>query len=152
MNDTHDNAADDRAMLEKLTRKRKQVMLIAGPRTCDWHEQEIEVDKGSGGRTELDSLQSLVGGLIEALPIDPARATVYLNEEGKLLGLPPTALWVSDDGSTLLDVLCGPLVVMGPVDGEGNTLGLTPEALAYVRAVVQPAVREPEMHFRVLRG
>jgi hypothetical protein len=113
-----------------------RAVVVAGPTADDWHDGEID---GS-----LSGLQSIVGGHIEALPIDSDRATVFLNEEGKLIGLPATALWTTASGE-VLDGLAGHLVILGPVDEEGDTLPLTDEALAYARQFVRPIIGPPSI-------
>lgn len=82
----------------------------------------------------LDTLQGLVGGYIEAAPTDGS-VTVYVNEEGKLTGLP-----YNEVGTALYyklapfmagqDVLVGTIVIVGPVDDEGYDTDLPDEILA----------------------
>lgn len=106
---------------------------VTGPNAADWLETTVPDSDA------LETYQRMVGGLIEALAtIESDRATVFINEEGKIEGLPPTAVWTEPDG-TVLDILRGPLVLLGPVNDDGNTTGLTDEALAYIRERVRPA-------------
>lgn len=70
-----------------------------------------------------ETFQSLVGGYIEAIDL-PDGNSAFLNEEGKLQGLP-----VNHAATTALrghlmpgDVIAGPLVVIGPADSAGRTL------------------------------
>jgi hypothetical protein len=69
----------------------------------------------------LDTLQGLVGGNIQA--ISGPGWTAYLNEEGKLLGLPGNAVatalaarlgWIYLFG----DLLVGPVIFCGPPDDD----------------------------------
>ena len=72
----------------------------------------------------LESLQSIVGGYIEAFPLNGFdEFDFYCNEEGKLEGLPfnPIMLGVCD-----YDIICGNVAVCKH-DDEGETLGLTDE-------------------------
>jgi len=81
----------------------------------------------------LKGLQGAVGGLIELLPLDLEDvATVFVNEEGKIDRLTPTAAWVDGSGR-VLDVICGPIVILGAEDGEGDSAPVTAEAIAAVK-------------------
>jgi len=111
-----------------------RAVIVEGPAAEDWRETVID--------GQLETLQSLVGGFIERLPIPDDKATVWLNESGKLDRLPVSAMWTDSDG-TVLDGLRGPLVVLGPADDEGGTTSLTDEALAFVKTVVRPACLAP---------
>jgi hypothetical protein len=79
-----------------------------------------------------------VGGWIECVALPELNADMWVNEEGKLVGLPfnasGTALWVSHYGLT--DIILGDIVITGGADDEGDTIGLTEEALAKVLALV----------------
>ena len=74
---------------------------------------------------ELESMQDLVGGLIEPYDpfyseTDPRYENVILvcNEEGKLMQLPPSRAIIDEDGR-LLDVIQGPFFLCySPVDSE----------------------------------
>lgn len=71
----------------------------------------------------LENLQTLVAGNIEAVSGDDWH--FYLNEEGKILNLPPNrraGLLVLEKTGMLADVYCGNVVVLGEThDGdEGN--------------------------------
>ncbi|MDQ0867432.1 DUF3846 domain-containing protein [Arthrobacter globiformis] len=71
----------------------------------------------------LETLQTLVAGNIEAVSGDDWH--FYLNEEGKILNLPPnrrTAMLVLEKTGMLADVYCGNVVFLGEThDGdEGN--------------------------------
>lgn len=106
-----------------------RAVVVTGPDEKDWRETDIAGN--------LADLQARVGGLIEALPVDSSKASVILNEEGKLLPLPVTAIWTTPEGQ-VLDVLRGPLVLLGPVS-RGKMLPLTDEALVYIKQIVRPA-------------
>jgi len=72
----------------------------------------------------LEFAQSVVGGLIEA--VDANGMSIYINEEGKILGLPAndlaTALWENGWGH---DVLVGDALLVGGLDRHGNDTSLT---------------------------
>lgn len=71
----------------------------------------------------LEYLQGQVEGYIEA--VRPGDITIYINEEGKLKGLPintrATELWWElDERFRGYDVLCGNVVVTGQPDRQGE--------------------------------
>ena len=86
----------------------------------------------------LKSLQSAVGGYIEAVESQSGKTTFWVNEEGKLMGLPVNLV-----GTELLyelhpafrgyDILVGTVVVTGGADSHGNTLPITKEALERIK-------------------
>ena len=96
--------------------------------------------------SNLDSFQALVGGSIECLALT-SRVDVWLNEEGKLLGLHPTAIIVDHDGEPV-DVIAGPFFVAAH-DDEGGTVGLDgstlPEAIAALHKHLIPLPRVQEV-------
>lgn len=74
-------------------------------------------------KDELDVLQEQVGGYIEVVTATQ-HVTFYVNEEGKLMGLPinkrATEYWWSINPSYRgHDVLCGTAVILGEIDGDG---------------------------------
>ena len=75
---------------------------------------------------ELKTLQGLVGGWIQAVDLKP-NLTLWVNEEGKMVGLPvngfATEMWDSVYGAT--DVIVGTAVFTGGTDDEGDTIGLS---------------------------
>jgi hypothetical protein len=76
-------------------------------------EQEVgfmEIENG------LESEQKFVGGLIELVGLTE-ELDLICNEEGKINGLPPQAVWL-DDGE-LVDIICGNCFVCRH-DDEGN--------------------------------
>jgi Domain of unknown function (DUF3846) len=84
----------------------------------------------------LDILQGLVGGNIQV--ISGQDWSAYLNEEGKVDGLPvnPLAtLLASGLGWTWLpgDILVGPVVFCGPVDDDGAVTSVTARVLELAR-------------------
>jgi hypothetical protein len=79
----------------------------------------------------LDYYQTLVGGMIELVRF-PSGCGCYINEEGKLLNLPPnnTATAIVDSflrGFARHDFIAGTAVFIGPADDEGNDTTLPPE-------------------------
>jgi Domain of unknown function (DUF3846) len=90
----------------------------------------------------LETFQQLVGGNIESIGGEDWYA--YLNEEGKLLGLPFNPL--ADRLADMLgwrglfgDLLVGPVVFLGPPDRDGNC---TPVAQQVLDHAMELAARE----------
>jgi hypothetical protein len=84
--------------------------------------------------SELRALQEAVGGWIQAVDV-VGDMSIYLNEEGKMIGLPinPVATSYFDETwGAGRDVINGDVVFTGLPDSEGDTTGLTPEQLANV--------------------
>jgi hypothetical protein len=73
-----------------------------------------------------------IGGWLEAAPAN-GDATIYLDEEGKLKGLPFNQVATSLS-SLFGDVIVGPAVVCGPPDEEGNDTNLPSQTEAYLLA------------------
>jgi Domain of unknown function (DUF3846) len=70
---------------------------------------------------ELGQLQSLVGGYIELVRSNYTGLLVYVNEEGKLQGLPRNRRMTNFLRHTLgSDYIVGPAVIMGAIDDEGD--------------------------------
>lgn len=79
------------------------------------------------GIPDYKDLRYLIGGHLEAVTI-PGGMTMYLNEEGKLMGLPLNVL-----ATRLLqypgDYIVGIAVVVGGPTEDGEDTGLTPEQM-----------------------
>lgn len=74
----------------------------------------------------LDQLQSAVGGWVQAIDLSNT-LTMWLNEEGKVEGLPhnTVAQWYWDMAfGPDTDYLVGNVVFTGGVDHQGDTIGL----------------------------
>jgi hypothetical protein len=92
----------------------------------------IEVEEDTNEFVSYATLSRAVGGMIEAVTL-PNSLTLWVNEEGKLDGLPvneyATKLFASAFGSGI-DIIVGNAIVTGGADDEGETLGLTDEQVA----------------------
>ena len=81
-----------------------------------------------------NTIKEAVGGWIECVHLPSLGADLWLNEEGKLIGLPlnshGTTLWAKEYGHT--DFIVGDIIITGGADEEGETLGITPEQIAGV--------------------
>ncbi|MFF0822041.1 DUF3846 domain-containing protein [Micromonospora haikouensis] len=74
---------------------------------------------------DLGTYQHLVGGNVEVVNLDRPPASLYLNEEGKLLDLPlnqraTVLLWAHSSAFRGRDVIVGTAFVVGPPDAEGD--------------------------------
>jgi len=94
----------------------------------------------------LEALQAFVGGYIEAAPCDD-RVTIWVNEEGKLNGLPRNRVaemvWRLFDSYGCLasgDWLAGNVLITGPADERGRTTDI-PEEL--VEPIMEAAGKMP---------
>lgn len=89
------------------------------------------------GIPELEDLQRAVGGYVEAVDFQIAgsAATMWINEEGKLVSDPERNF--KADLICLLagDWIAGDVAVTGGVGPEGETLGLTTRQVAELRHI-----------------
>ena len=85
----------------------------------------------------LKTLQTLVGGLIERVPVPETEeeASIYVNEEGKLDNLQVSAIWWFENKP--YDLLRGTLVVCGSSD-DGENTDLKPEVLEKIKKYITP--------------
>lgn len=77
---------------------------------------------------ELQLLRETLGGHLEMVAL-PNGLTMFVNEEGKLMEMPLNVRATKLSGLFPHDVIAGPAVIMGTVDGHGDTLGLSDEEL-----------------------
>ena len=82
----------------------------------------------------LSEMQAVVGGLIAPV-VGPHGDTVYVNDEGLLLGMQ------RNFGAELLAMSRGPLVgdavICGPLDEEGNHKALSPKAAEFITRLLE---------------
>lgn len=87
---------------------------------------EFEVGKS------FSLIQKSVGGYVQVIGLPKSKADLWVNEEGKINGLPQnpiaTSIWVDEFGYT--DIICGDVVITGYADDMGETLGLSLEQVA----------------------
>lgn len=94
---------------------------------------------------DLESLQKEVGGLIQCAEwffpnLQERNIDTWVNEEGKLEGLPITTI-LKNDGN-LLEVLVGNLCFIRH-DDEGNSFGLTEEDVDFVKSEIKRILTKP---------
>ncbi len=98
----------------------------------------------------LATLQGAVGGLVQAVDLSE-RLTMWLNEEGKVLGQAHNPygqfFWDKLYGAHT-DYIVGDVVISGGTDEDGNTLGLTEQQVEWVtyfvnrvREFVEPSIK-----------
>jgi hypothetical protein len=98
----------------------------------------------------LATLQAGVGGLVQAVDLSQ-RLTMWLNEEGKVLGQAHNPygqfFWDKLYGAHT-DYIVGDIVISGGTDDNGNTLGMTEDAVEWllffvgkVREWVEPSIK-----------
>ena len=91
----------------------------------------VRVDPGkSAVLAEIDgslkSMQAVVRGLIEIVPMYDDDVVLVCNEEGKLLGLPPNRPVFLPGEDEPYDVICGTFLLCR-VNEDGDMLSLTDE-------------------------
>lgn len=105
--------------------------------------QAIIINPDSNAKlVELDqddyrALEDAVGGFFERVSSATGDTSLWVNEEGKMLGLPinppATTLWYHLNPvfrqQDFQDFLCGTVVVTGGADDQGRTLSVGPEAI-----------------------
>lgn len=102
-------------------------------------EQEIELlDQDF----DLSVIQSYVGGLIEAVSFGSQNSHffAYINEEGKLVGLPEnkiaTSVWYNSGERVLIgDYLAGNVLFFGQIDDEGNETDVPDDLIKFFELV-----------------
>jgi len=85
-------------------------------------------------------LSQTVGGYIEAVPLE-TNCTMYINEEGKLRGLPINYVanllaHKLNSGLREYDYIVGNAVVCGPLDGAGYDTSMTEQEYATIVAAL----------------
>jgi len=83
---------------------------------------------------DLDAYRQLVGGHLEVINLDRPPASLYFNEEGKLLELPvniraTTILWAHHSAFRGKDAIMGPALIVGPVDRHGDDQTAPPDLI-----------------------
>lgn len=105
----------------------------------DGNVTRLEFEEGKS----YDMLKTGVDGWIECVRLDNG-IDMWLNEEGKLLGLPvnyfATVLWISKYGMT--DVMCGNAILTSGTE-DGDTVGLTEEQLDSLRPLFGVSSNHP---------
>lgn len=91
----------------------------------------------------LESMQQIVGGLIQAVyPFDDP-VVLMCNDEGKLIGLEPNRVLRDPDTGRVYDIICGTFLICGL--GQDDFTSLAPELIRkYQHQFTNP---ETPMHY-----
>lgn len=89
--------------------------------------QKPEVQEIDGS---LESMQGIVGGLIQAIYPYEQPVALIANDEGKVLGLPLNRGLRDEDG-VLYDIICGTFFIVGAPVGSGSFQSLTDAQIQY---------------------
>ncbi|WP_222854197.1 DUF3846 domain-containing protein [Fodinicola acaciae] len=100
-----------------------------------------QIEKRQVDNQDIDAYQAAVGGHLEAVQLEQPSATLYANEEGKLLEMPvnerATALmWLHNRRLRNQDVLCGDALLVGPPDPHGDDLSAPEHYVDLVEAAI----------------
>jgi hypothetical protein len=92
---------------------------------------------------EYETLYEAVNGLVELVSINED-IDMWLNEEGKLIGLEPNVLatLLFNKAFSQKDVIMGNIIITGGADDEGNTVGLSDSSIIDIFAMLQGAIDE----------
>ena len=77
----------------------------------------------------LETMQSLVGGMIQAVYPFEEPVAVICNDEGKLLGLPPNRALRHPQTKEVYDILCGTVFLCGAPPENESFVSLTADQL-----------------------
>lgn len=101
--------------------------------TTDGGKEVVELEYGE----VLRPLQEAVGGYIELISLRHFVADMWVNEDGKMHHLAPnpvaTQLWARENPNA--EKLLGDVIVTGPSDEHGETLGLMDDQVAFLLAL-----------------
>lgn len=97
-------------------------------------------------RSDFRAIQAVVGGLFDVIDLATSAATLWLNDEGKLIGLPvnrraTALLWALHSAWAGNDVLCGDVLVTGQPDSQGDTQSVPADLLALLARPASSASR-----------
>ena len=83
--------------------------------------QRVEFDA-----TDIGTIQGHVGGNVQVIDVNRPASSLWIHEEGKLIGLPinrraSLLLWLHAPAFRGQDILAGPVLVTGVADAAGDT-------------------------------
>jgi hypothetical protein len=92
---------------------------------------------------EYETLSTAVNGMIELVSISED-IDMWLNEEGKLIGLEPNviATMLFYKAFSKFDLVMGNVIITGGSDDEGKTIGLSNESIIDIMTMLQSAIQE----------
>lgn len=87
----------------------------------------VEIDRENA----LRPMQEAVEGLVQCVEFPDSGFDMWMNEEGKLIGLPvnlaATKMWHIEYGPT--DIIMGNVIITGPADEDGYSTELDAQTL-----------------------
>jgi hypothetical protein len=94
---------------------------------------------------EYETLSTAVNGMIELVSINED-IDMWLNEEGKLIGLEPNiiATMLFYKAFSQFDVVMGNVIITGGSDEYGNTMGLSDASIVDIFAMLQEGIEQAE--------
>jgi len=92
---------------------------------------------------EYETLSTAVNGMIELVSISED-IDMWLNEEGKLIGLEPNviATMLFYQAFSKFDLVMGDVIITGGSDGEGKTIGLSDESIVDIMTMLQSGIEQ----------
>ncbi|KIM16572.1 hypothetical protein QV65_13025 [Rhodococcus erythropolis] len=93
---------------------------------------DVEVDTLEFFEGDLSAMQGIVDGRFQVLELEAQKASMFVNEEGKNIGLKMNQratmlLWLSDSVWRFQDVVAGNVFIIGPPDDEGDSTSVPQE-------------------------
>ena len=97
------------------------------PADLDVLVQTMELERG-----DIRTMQGIVDGHFQVLELEAQKASMFVNEEGKNIGLKMNQratmlLWLSDSVWRFQDVVAGNVFIIGPPDDEGASTSVPQE-------------------------
>lgn len=97
------------------------------PADLDVLVQTMELEQG-----DIKTMQGIVDGRFQVLELEAQKASMFVNEEGKNIGLKMNQratmlLWLSDSVWRFQDVVAGNVFIIGPPDDEGDSTSVPQE-------------------------
>ena len=92
---------------------------------------------------EYETLSTAVNGMIELVSISED-IDMWLNEEGKLIGLEPNviATMLFYKAFSQFDIVMGNVIITGGSDDEGNTIGLSDASIIDIMTMLQSGIEQ----------
>ena len=96
----------------------------------------------------LEAMQSIVGGMIQAVYPFEEPVAMIVNDEGKMMGLELNRALRDPDTSMVYDIICGTMFLCGAPANSDRFADLTEEQLTYYADYY----REPEIFLKTELG
>ena len=96
----------------------------------------------------LEAMQSIVGGMIQAVYPFEKPVAMIVNDEGKMMGLELNRALRDPDNDMVYDIICGTMFLCGAPANSDRFADLTEEQLTYYADYY----REPEIFLKTELG